>query len=75
MRRTMKRKKFPDYTPAEEFEFPPIPEDRVWCSIRGKQVGVSECGGDGCAAPETREVCWLGKNAFFIRHQDEAAKP
>ena len=53
----------------EKMEFPPVPEDRVWCGVRGKQVGVSECAGDGCVAPEMREVCWLGREAWFVRHE------
>lgn len=40
--------------------FPPVPEDEVWCGLRGQLVGVSECA-TSCAAPEARPVCWLGK--------------
>ena len=45
---------------AEKMEFPPIPDDEVWCSIRGQLVGVNECATDACVAPEMRPVCWMG---------------
>lgn len=45
---------------AEATVFPPVPEDKVWCDLRGITVGVSECA-DNCVAPEHRPVCWLGR--------------
>lgn len=45
---------------AESMTFPPVPDDVVWCDLRGIKVPVQECM-DNCAAPEHRPVCWLGR--------------
>lgn len=49
-----------DLKAAEQQEFPPIPDDKVWCEVRAKLVGVGECV-DNCADPSHRPVCWIGK--------------
>lgn len=46
-------------------EFPPVPDDQVFCSIRGELVGVSVCASDACVAPEARPVCWEGNGSRY----------
>lgn len=56
---------------AERHEFPPVPEDEVWCGLRGQLVGVSECV-NSCVSPEARPVCWLGKTARDPEEADDS---
>ena len=54
-----------DYREAEQQVFPPVPDDKVWCALRGTTVDANDCATDACVAPEMRHVCWLGRDAFF----------
>lgn len=45
---------------AEQMEFPAVPDDHVWCTLRGKLVGATECATDACLDPNMRPVCWEG---------------
>lgn len=45
----------PDFKPAL-----PVIEDKVWCDVQNRRVGVSVCA-SSCASPEHRPVCWLGR--------------
>ena len=58
------------YQLAERTEFPPVPDDQVWCAVRGLLVGVSECATDACVAPEQRPVCWEGHIARQFAEQE-----
>jgi len=35
-------------------------EEKIWCSLRGKLVGATDCATDACIAPEQRPTCWAG---------------
>lgn len=36
----------------------PVPEDQMWCVLRGRDVPVTECA-TSCADHAQREVCWM----------------
>jgi len=48
------------YREAELTVFPPVPDDQIWCSVRGQLVGATDCATDACIAPEQRPFCWAG---------------
>ena len=50
-----------DLRAAEQQEFPPVPDDKVWCALRGQLVNATDCATDACVAPEQRVVCWMGQ--------------